>query len=507
MIDLEDSPETAAELTAAAGIDITGHDRDFTWLAAMVLARIGADIGVERGARAIRRCSGLWYVFNGQVFERRDAELVACRVRPILDRCSFRKTVQRGEAALEKTIPLNPTNSTVNEVLTALTALPGVLSETEPDQNAGELIVENGRINLATGAVSPHSARVFATRMVRTELQATDTPELVAARAEWASYLESLELGSTTLEYLRRAFGYAMTGRCTEKAVFFLHGEPNTSKTTLLRIVMAVVGSTKAGGYAADTDCTDWLDRGKLEGGHTDSLMAVEGARLVFGDETGENARFNEARIKRAVGGRGSTLRLSSKGEKGRDVPILFALFFSSNHLPSTQDAAMQARLKLVTHTKVIENPDPNFLDWFLTPAMRQVVLQWLVQASADYLKSGLGTEPASVILAREEYALENDWFGTFLRERVGKRNNAYMGGAPLPASAISAELARWARDMGLAYCRIGPNKLPTRVYERTGIKPRVLTGRKVFDGLALRYDAEGYPVDGLSDLEIIGPK
>ena len=506
MIDLEDSPETASELAEAAGIDITGHDRDFSWLAAMVLARIGADIGVERGARAIRRCSGLWYVFNGQVFERRDAELVSNLVRPLLDRCFYRVVKGSGDAAVEKNTPLNPTSGTINEVLSAMMALPGVTAQAEPDQNEGEIIVSNGRVDLATGEMRPHSASVFATRMVRTELLSADSQELAPARAEWSSYLESLELGSTTLDYLRRAFGYSMTGRGTEKAVFFLYGEPNTSKTTLLRIVMSVVGHTSSGGYAADTDCNDWLDRGKFDGGHTDSLMAVEGARLVFGDETGENARFNEARIKRAVGGYGSTLRMSRKGEKGRDVPTRFALFFSSNHTPSSQDAAMQSRLKLIGHTKVIENPDPNFMTRFLTPAMRQVILQWLVDAAREYLRMGLGTEPASVILAREEYALENDWFGTFLRERVGKRNNAWQGGAPLPSGVIGAELARWSKELGLN-CRVGPNKLPAKVAERTGIKPRMLAGRKVFDGLALRYDSEGYPTPGVSDLDMVDGK
>lgn len=501
MIDLEDSPETASELAEAAGIDITGHDRDFTWLAAMVLARIGADIGVERGARAIRRCSGLWYVFNGQVFERKDAELVSNLVRPFLDRCFSRVWKGKGDAEREVRVPLNPTSGTINEVMAAMSGLPGVMSHAEPDQNEDELITENGRVDLATGAVRPHSASVFATRMVPLDLPSESTPELDAARAKWEQYLASLELAPTTLDYLRRAFGYAITGRGSEKAVFFLHGEPNTSKTTLLRIVMSVVGRTSSGGYAADTDCTDWLDRGKFEGGHTDSLMAIEGARLVYGDEMGESTRFNEARVKRAVSGGGGTLRMSRKGEKGRDVPCCFALFFSSNHLPASQDSGMQERLKLITHHKVVENPDKDFTRKFMSEPMRRVILQWLVNAAKDYLESGLGPEPASVMVAREEYAVENDWFGTFVRERIGRRQNVWKGCPPLYSSAIAAELARWCKEYGLMY-RVGPNRLPARVAERTGVKPRSLNGRKVFDGLSLRFDTDGHPIDGVVDLE-----
>lgn len=499
---IEDEEETQAERDEAGGIDVTQHERDFAWLADMVLRRLGADIGVSPSQSAVRRCSGFWFVFTGRVFERYDEERMAILVRPVLDRCFYREW-KGGKDGQEVEKPLLPTRGFVGEVLTALHAAPGVLSLVEPDQNEDEVIVLNGRLNLETGELRPHSADVFATRSVALELPREQTPELEAAGAAWSAYLDSLELGAPTLEYLRRAFGYAMTGRGCEKAFWFLHGEKNTSKTTLLRLVMDVVGRTSSGGYAADTDCNDWLDKGAMQSGHTDSLMGVEGARLVFGDETGENARFNESRLKRAVGGSGSALRLSAKGERGRDVPIRFALFFSSNHLPSSADNATQDRLKLITHTKVVTDPDPNFQRRFLTPAMRQVILQWLCDAAQAYLVDGLGIEPPSVILARESYAQENDWFATFLRERIGKRANAWADPDPMPASAISRELAKWSKEVGMGY-RVAPNRLPAMVERRTGIKPRVLHGVKVFEGLAPKFDAEGFPVTSVLDLALV---
>jgi P4 family phage/plasmid primase-like protien len=500
---IDDDEETQAERDEAGGIDITGHEREFSWLADMCLGRIGVDLKVKPNQRAVRRCSGFWYVFNGRVFERLDAERMAAMVRPILDRCFYREWKGKGDGMVEREQPLNPTSGTVNEVLTAMVALPGVLSLLEPDQNEDEVIVLNGRLDLGTGELHPHSADVFATRMVQLELPREDSPDLTVAREAWRAYLEGLDLGSATLDYLRRSFGYALTGRGCEKAFWFLHGEKNTSKTTLLRLVMDVVGRTSAGGYAADTDCADWLDKGALSSGHTDSLMGVEGARLVFGDETGENARFNESRLKRAVGGAGSSLRLSAKGERGRDVPIRFALFFSSNHLPSTADNATQDRLKLITHTKVITDPDPNFQRRFLTAPMRQVILQWLCDAAQEYLVGGLGTEPPSVILAREQYAVENDWFATFLKERIGRRANGWAHPAPMPASAISRELARWSKEVGMGY-RVAPNRLPAMVERRTGIKPRILGGAKVFDGLVAKFDADGFPVDSALELVLV---
>lgn len=387
VIEFEDGEESQSDLDRAGGIDITGHQRDYAWIAALCLARINAASGAELGSCGVRRCSGLWFVFNGQVFERVDSEKMGTLIRPILNLCFFKQ--RQGENYTWR--DLNPTSTSVSEVLQAMVSLPGVLSDAQPDQNEDELIVANGRVDLASGFISAHSAHVFATKMVKAELPLGTSPALEAAEKAWTAYLDSLELGAPTLEYLRRAFGYSLTGRGCEKAFFFLHGEKNTSKTTLLRLVMDVVGRTSQGGYAADTECADWLDKGPMGASHTDSLMGIEGARLVFGDETGENAKFNEARIKRAVGGMGSALRMSAKGEKGRDVPMRFGLWFSSNHLPSTSDNATQDRLKLITHTKVVENPDPSFQRRFVTEAMRAVILRWLVGAAGDYLKSGLG--------------------------------------------------------------------------------------------------------------------
>lgn len=494
--------ETEAEQEWSRRKDVTGHEKDFSLLAKFVLERISFAACGRREVVCVRRCSGFWFVFNGKVYDRLDAERMGVLARRCLNRCYYRKRTKTGEEYEER---LDPTTHTVQETLNAMVELRGVVSELEPDQDQDELVCESGRVDLHTGALRPHDATVFSTRMARVELPREAGPELAAARERWLAYLAALELGDATLGYIRRAFGYSVTGRGCEKAFFFLHGEKNTSKTTVLRLVQDVLGKTRSGGYSADTDCTDWLDNGPKNQGHTDSLMVVEGARLVFGDETGENARFHEARIKRAVGGSGSELPMSRKGEQGRSVPIRFGLWFSSNHLPYTQDNATQERLKLITHTKVVENPDPNFQARFLTPHMRQAILLWLVEAAGEYLKSGLGTEPPSVILAREEYALENDWFGTFLRERLGRKTNMWADATPLKATAINAECARWAKEMGIR-TPVSPTKLPKMVERRTGVKGRMLHGCKVFDGLALRYDSEGFPREGVVDLELVQP-
>ncbi len=492
----------------APGVDLTGHKDDYAFIARAVLATLSTQL--EARALCVRRCSGHWFVWDGIGYNRVDDEGIGAKVRPILETCWYRELSRAknpNDAPSYHRRSLEPTSHTVRETLSAMLAVPGVCSDEQPDQNQDELVFDNGRVNLRTGELTPHTPEVFSTKRVSVAYPARYTDALAADERGWLAYLASLELEPLTLAYLRRAFGYAITGRGCEKSLFFLHGKKNTSKTTLLRIVMRVLGKTSSGGYAAETDCGDWLEnRNALGASHTDSLIGVEGARVVFGDETGENARLNEARIKRAFGGSGSTLRMSAKGEKGRDVPIRFALFFASNHLPCSSDAATQDRLKLITHTRVVEKPDPSFIDRFLTPGMRQAVLCWLVTAASEYIEHGLGEEPQSVKDQRAEFARDNDMLGQFLRDRIGQRVNLWQSDSDmLRCSVISSELARWSKDNGSGF-RVAPNRLPRMVAERTGFCLRTTRDKtKAFRELALLNDSDGLPAANVIPLTLVG--
>lgn len=490
MIDVTDEPITTRT-------DVTSHERDYSWLAKhVVLHRMNTERGLKRGELSVRRCSAYWFVFNGKVFERLDPEAMGALVRPMLDRCSYRKKMGKKEDSPIVDVDLNPTSGTVHEVLTALVAMPGVMSEDEPDQNEDELVCLNGRICLKTGKLSSHSSRVFATRMVKLEWPESDTAELCAARERWAAHLANLNLSPETLNYVHRALGYACTGRGTEKAFFFHHGVKDTGKSTLIYLAMNVLGHVRKGGYSSLTNPTEWLESRGDSSGHTDGLVGIEGARLVFGDEMPEVSRFNSARIKSNCSGMpDATMRLSAKKEKGRDVPIKWALFFASNWLPATQDKATQDRMKLIIHEHVVPNPDPDFQRKFMTPAMRQVVFQWLVEGARTYIAKGLGTEPASVIAHRAAYAEDNDPIGPFLQEMVKKVTGI---SANLRAGVKNSDLHRayveWAREHGMK-ATYGIRPFKRMVEERLGVKTYQVGGAAAFKGYCLAYQV-GSPTD-----------
>lgn len=483
----------------ATPIPVDGKERDFSWLARwVVLDRTNKALGLPSRAFSIRRRSGYWFVFNGKVFQRYETEEMAALVRPLLDRCTYQKL---GKTGSYSTVRLEPTMGTMTEVLGALALLPGVRATQEPDQNPDELVCANGRLDLATGRLGPHSPDVFSTRILTVEWP-EPSDALAAARKRWDAHLASLRLSPETLAYVHRALGYACTGRGNEKAFFFHHGVKDTGKSTLIYLAMNVLGRMAEGGYAALTTTTEWLEQRGGANGHTDGLMGIEGARLVFGDEMPEVARFNSARLKATCSGMSSaTLRLSAKGEKGRDVPVRWALFFASNWLPATQDKATQDRMKLIVHENVVENPDPNFERKFMTPIMRQVVLMWLVEGAQAYIAHGLGLEPASVQANRAAYVEDNDPIGPFLQDKV-RRLSDHMATrmAGVKNSELHSAYVEWCKEHGIKAV-FSIRAFKKLVEDRLGIQAYTLNGAQAFKGYCLSYQSAS-PGDA-DDLDI----
>lgn len=481
-IQIDDDDESELKTEAAAGI-LLDSPRDFTEVAG-VLAHF---------LPPVRRTEARWFLFNGRVFEVVTEERLAARCRPILDRCYW----QKSDKDRVVNVPVQPTKGYIGEALAALGALDGVWRDREPDQNTDELIVANGRVQLATGELLPHSPAVWATKMTDLSFEPEELDP--GAQAAWQAHLASLELGAGMLDYLQRALGYSITGRGTEKAFFFLYGKPHTGKSTLVFCALDVLGKTTGDvpGYCAQTNADAWIEQRVPGGsGHTDALMPIAGARLVYVDETPEACRFNSGLLKNCTNGMGAQnkIRLSAKKEKGFDAPTCFALFFSSNHMPGTQDEGTLSRLKLIVHEKVIDNPDPAFFRKFMTPAMRAVVLAWLVDGARRYIAEGLTQEPAGIIANRADYQADHDLLGMFLQECCVRRKTSRPG---ISSSELRKAYIGWAQDNAVKHIP-SPVAWTKALRERWAGERSIETYRQhgtwAFRGVGLKSD---YQSDG----------
>jgi putative DNA primase/helicase len=158
------------------------------------------------------------------------------------------------------------------------------------DANPWYLTVENGTLDLRTGNLFAHSRRDLITKLA----PASYHPD--ATCPTWTCFLNRILAGDAELvAFLQRAIGYSLTGDTREQVLFFLHGNGGNGKTTLLELLLALLGD-----YAQKADFSTFLER-RGEGPRND-LACLRGARLVPAVEAGDGHRLAEGLVKQVTG-------------------------------------------------------------------------------------------------------------------------------------------------------------------------------------------------------------
>lgn len=211
------------------------------------------------------------------------------------------------------------------------------------------LNARNGTLDLRTGKLRSHSREDFLTKFAPVNFD----PD--AKCPEWMKFLGRIFAGDAELiSFVRKAIGYTLTGKVTEKAMFFFHGSGNNGKTTLLEVIRKMLGE-----YAGLIDIDALMSKAhtaEKERAFADLL----GKRFVTSSAAGEGQAFHEARVKYLTGmGRLVGRRIyGSAFEFDRQ----FKLFIDANHKPAIRgsDDAIWNRLRLVPFNVAIPEAEQD---------------------------------------------------------------------------------------------------------------------------------------------------
>ena len=276
------------------------------------------------------------------------------------------------------------------------------------------LNVENGVLNLRTGALLDSDPQYLLTKSVRAEYHPGAKSEL------WDQILKDLIPNKPLRLFLQKVFGYTLTGSVEEHKFFYFHGPPGSGKTTLLEAFATLMGN-----YAESTEpATFMLNR--QEGGPTEDIARLSNARMVVTHEVEEGARWAEARIAHLTGGDKVTARFLH--QNSFDFYPKFKLFFSANHKPRVSGSAQSGlwrRLIIVPVDRVIpeEDRDPMLLKKLQKPEVMAAILAWAVEGCRmwmeDYKAGRLMQVPEIVKEEVEEYRQESDHVLQFVMDMV----------------------------------------------------------------------------------------
>lgn len=188
------------------------------------------------------------------------------------------------------------------------------------------LTVANCTVDLASGALLPFSRADLITCGSSIEYK----PD--AACPMWDAWLSWFcEQDTGLAEWVQLAAGFTLIGSSGAQYWIFMHGDGSNGKTTLVETLAGLLGRRLA--ITADPEM---LSVARRQGGHSDALEQLAGARMVYLAEANSKGRWDEALIKQLTGG--DAVSASFKGKPTFEFYPQMTLWAYGNSNPEFRD-------------------------------------------------------------------------------------------------------------------------------------------------------------------------
>lgn len=292
----------------------------------------------------------------------------------------------------------------------------------------------------------------------------------------WMQFLGEITNGDEELQaYLKRVAGYCLTGSTREHVLFFLHGTGANGKSVFVNTLVGIWGD-----YAVIAPMETFVENHGDR--HPTELAKLCGARLVVAQETEQDRRWAESKIKALTGGDRITARFMRQ-DFFEFVPQ-FKLMIAGNHKPSLRgvDEAIRRRMHLIPFavTIPVAKRDPR-----LAETLRDEwggILEWAVEGCLEWQEQGLNP-PAAVVAATQEYLNAEDSFARWAEEYCEVGAHCWEIGDDLWRS--------WSTWAERGHERVGSRKGFVETLKKRGYMPERRGRTKGYQGIMLRHDRE----------------
>lgn len=299
--------------------------------------------------------------------------------------------------------------------------------------------VANGTIDLRTGQLRPHAREDYLTQLCPVEYHPDAKCPL------WDKFIDEIFHSLASLiVYMKRFFGYCLTGSVREQILAFLYGTGDNGKSTLIEALLALMGTDYA------TKATQELLTIKSnETQHPTEKADLFGKRFIACVEVEDGRRFAESQIKEMTGG--DRIKARRMREDFWEFTPTHKLALAANNKPEIRgrDHGIWRRIKTIPFL-VQFSRDPKATERRVDKelpeklaAESQGILAWLVRGCLDWQKHGLG-EPEIVTSTTTEYRNEMDVLGRFITDCCREDPQASVN-----SSALYEEYKHWCKDAG----------------------------------------------------------
>ena len=363
-------------------------------------------------------------------------------------------------------------------VTLAKTELRVVLPVSKLDADPFLLGVENGVVDLRTGKFRPAQRDDYVTKRARVAY------DPAAKSPNWDAFLDRIFAGKKdVVAYVQRVIGYCLTGDVNEEVLLVFWGKGANGKSTFRQTIFDLFGD-----YAMAADASLLVaQKNSGGGGATPDVARLRGKRLVTINETAENDRLNEARLKYIV----SHDTISARGlyENPFDFTPTHKAILTTNHKPviRTGGEGTWRRLSLVPFTVTIPmaEREEDFREAKLMPELPGI-LNWAIAGLMSYHEEGL-TPPPTVVDATEEYRKDMDVVGRWIEEKC-----VLDPAAKTATSQLYDNYKNWATSQTTdSRFVMAANRFGRDLAGREGIEPTKVDGMRGHAGIRFKSPEE----------------
>ncbi len=300
------------------------------------------------------------------------------------------------------------------------------------DLNADQYLLNcnNGTINLRTGELKSHNPDDLLTYYIPLDYEPGANSQV------WQGFIHRIfEDNEGLISYVQKSLGYSITGCQDEQALWFNHGPGSNGKTTLMGIIIDILGD-----YATEIDPLAFVVDKNSRTGPNEALASLYNKRFAAATEVKTGMTLDVALIKRMTGG--EMIRCERKFEHGFNFKPTHKLWLSGNHEPRIADTtnSIWNRLKYIPFKATIEEKERiKGLRNLISRNHGTAVLAWLVEGCRMWQSEGLG-EPVEVKEAIQAYRESQDVLHDYLLELC-----VLESGATILVADLYREYKGWA--------------------------------------------------------------
>ena len=373
-----------------------------------------------------------WLVWDGKRWKRDDAgmveqfakEMVAAIYGEAADGATKEERKQTAAWAMR-----SESRDKIRAAVDLARSEPGIpIQPDELDQHPMLLNVLNGTIDLRTGTLRPHRREDLITALAPVHYD----PEATCPTFD-AFLGRIMDNKPTLLSYIQRLVGYCLTADVSEQILAFAHGGGANGKSTLIKVLLAMLGKDYATQAAPELLLVG--DR------HPTELADLRGLRFVACIEVEDGRRMAEGLVKQMTGG--DVLKARYMRENFFQFEPTFKMLLAANHKPTIRgtDHAIWRRIRMIPFTVTIPDAEKDLhLGDKLRDELRGI-LAWAVRGCLAWQAEGL-TPPQEVTAATAEYRGEMDVIGRYIEERIVLGDNIQT-----QAKALYADYVEWCKE------------------------------------------------------------